>query len=54
MRLISILRGHVNPCAGDDGRATPFVFYGGTLLLPLFIGISILVSAQAHRKLAHS
>jgi cell division protein FtsW (lipid II flippase) len=28
--------------------------YGGALLLSLFIGIGMLVNAQAHRKLAHS
>ena len=36
------------------GAPLPFVSYGGTLLLSLFIGIGIVVSAQAHRKLAHS
>jgi len=35
------------------GVRLPFVSYAGTLLLSLFIGIGILVSAQAHRKLAH-
>jgi rod shape determining protein RodA len=33
------------------GVPLPFVSYGGTALLSLFIGIGILMSVQAHRKL---
>lgn len=36
------------------GVPLPFVSYGGTALLSLFIGIGILMSVQAHRKLVHS
>ena len=36
------------------GVPLPFVSYGGTALLSLFIGIGILMSVQAHRKLIHS
>jgi cell division protein FtsW (lipid II flippase) len=36
------------------GVPLPFVSSGGRLLLSLFIGICILVSAQARRKFAHS
>jgi rod shape determining protein RodA len=33
------------------GVPLPFVSYGGTALLSLFIGVGILMSVQAHRKL---
>ncbi len=36
------------------GVPLPFVSYGGTAMLSLFIGIGILMSVQAHRKLVHS
>jgi rod shape determining protein RodA len=36
------------------GVPLPFVSYGGTSLVSLFIGIGILMSVQAHRKLVHS
>jgi len=36
------------------GVPLPFLSYGGTALLSLFIGIGILMSVQAHRKLVHS
>jgi len=36
------------------GVPLPFISYGGTALLSLFIGIGILMSVQAHRKLVHS
>jgi rod shape determining protein RodA len=36
------------------GVPLPFVSYGGTALLSLFVGIGILMSVQAHRKLVHS
>ena len=36
------------------GVPLPFVSYGGTALLSLFIGIGLLMSVQAHRKLLHS
>ena len=36
------------------GVPLPFVSYGGTALLSLFIGIGILMSVQANRKLVHS
>jgi len=36
------------------GVPLPFVSYGGTALLSLFIGIGILMSVQAHRKLVSS
>jgi rod shape determining protein RodA len=36
------------------GVPLPFVSYGGTALLSLFIGIGILMSVQAKRKLVHS
>jgi rod shape determining protein RodA len=36
------------------GVPLPFVSYGGTALLSLFIGIGVLMSVQAHRKLVHS
>ena len=36
------------------GVPLPFVSYGGTALLSLFIGIGILMSVQAHRKLVYS
>ena len=36
------------------GVPLPFVSYGGTALLSLFIGMGILMSVQAHRKLVHS
>jgi len=36
------------------GVPLPFVSYGGTALLSLFIGVGILMSVQAHRKLVHS
>lgn len=36
------------------GVPLPFVSYGGTSLLSLFIGIGVLMSVQAHRKLVHS
>jgi rod shape determining protein RodA len=36
------------------GVPLPFVSYGGTALLTLFIAIGILMSVQAHRKLVHS
>jgi rod shape determining protein RodA len=36
------------------GVPLPFVSYGGTALLSLYIGIGILMSVQAHRKLVHS
>jgi rod shape determining protein RodA len=36
------------------GVPLPFVSYGGTAMLALFIGIGILMSVQAHRKLVRS
>jgi rod shape determining protein RodA len=36
------------------GVPLPFVSYGGTAMLSLFIGIGVLMSVQAHRKLVHS
>jgi rod shape determining protein RodA len=36
------------------GVPLPFISYGGTALLSVFIGIGILMSVQAHRKLVHS
>ena len=36
------------------GVPLPFVSYGGTALLSLFIGLGILMSVQAHRKRIHS
>lgn len=36
------------------GVPLPFVSYGGTSLLSLFIGIGVLMSVQANRKLVHS
>jgi rod shape determining protein RodA len=33
------------------GVPLPFVSYGGTAMVSLFIGIGILMSVQAHRKL---
>ena len=36
------------------GVPLPFVSYGGTALLSLFIGVGILMSVQAHRKLVQS
>jgi rod shape determining protein RodA len=36
------------------GVPLPFVSYGGTSLLSLFIGIGVLMSVQAHRKLVHT
>ena len=36
------------------GVPLPFISYGGTALLSLFIGIGILMSVQAHRKLVYS
>jgi rod shape determining protein RodA len=36
------------------GVPLPFISYGGTSLLSLFIGIGILMSVHAHRKLVHS
>jgi len=36
------------------GVPLPFVSYGGTALLSLFIGMGVLMSVQAHRKLVHS
>jgi rod shape determining protein RodA len=33
------------------GVPLPFVSYGGTALVSLFIGLGILMSVQAHRKL---
>ncbi|HVE48655.1 MAG TPA: FtsW/RodA/SpoVE family cell cycle protein, partial [Casimicrobiaceae bacterium] len=36
------------------GVPLPFVSYGGTALVSLFIGIGILMSVQAHRKLVGS
>ena len=36
------------------GVPLPFISYGGTALLSLFIGIGVLMSVLAHRKLVHS
>ena len=36
------------------GVPLPLVSYGGTAMVSLFIGIGILMSVQAHRKLVHS
>jgi rod shape determining protein RodA len=36
------------------GVPLPFVSYGGTAMVSLFIGIGILMSVQAHRKLVTS
>ena len=36
------------------GIALPFVSYGGTALLTLFIGIGVLMSVNRHRKLVQT
>ena len=36
------------------GVPLPFVSYGGTALISLFIGLGLLMSAQAHRKLVNT
>ena len=36
------------------GVPLPFISYGGTALLTVFIGIGLLMSAQRHRKLVQT
>ena len=36
------------------GVPLPLVSYGGTALISLFIGLGLLMSVQAHRKLVHT
>ena len=36
------------------GVPLPFLSYGGTALLTLFIGVGILMSVQRHRKLVQT
>ena len=36
------------------GVPLPFVSYGGTALISLFIGLGLLMSVQAHRKLVNT
>ncbi len=36
------------------GVPLPFVSYGGTTLVSMFIGLGVLMSVQAHRKLVHT
>ena len=36
------------------GVPLPFLSYGGTSLVSMFIGVGILMSVQAHRKLVNT